>query len=224
MKIYLFRTKDGQHHFYSAPAHESEHPRAHHGGLRGWFEKKAVQWREAWTHSQHGLSARLRGVWEWLQRTTYADESLLVRLRTTPHVEIHHPGSLTDQEVRNLWADYLARRHRRHLPWLGLNALVSPLTVLLAPLPGPNIIGYWFAYRAIRHLLAVLGIRRIRRDEVPISVHPTETLEGPVDHESKSLKQALGHEHDGEDLREFLRRSGQPNIELKTEAAGKPTE
>ncbi len=34
---------------------------------------------------------------------------------------------------------------------------VAPLTVLLAPLPGPNLIGYWFAYRAVHHGLILHG-------------------------------------------------------------------
>ena len=42
--------------------------------------------------------------------------------------------------------------------------------------PGPNIIGYWFVYRAICHLLALLGIRRARRQEVPLDCQPSDAL------------------------------------------------
>ncbi|MEJ7711591.1 MAG: hypothetical protein WKF84_17425 [Pyrinomonadaceae bacterium] len=37
---------------------------------------------------------------------------------------------------------------------------MAPIPLVLAPVPGPNVIGYWFWYRAICHALALMGIRR----------------------------------------------------------------
>jgi len=40
-----------------------------------------------------------------------------------------------------------------------VNTVISPVTLILTPIPGPNLLGYWIAYRAFCHLLAVLGAR-----------------------------------------------------------------
>jgi hypothetical protein len=62
-----------------------------------------------------------------------------------------------------------------------LYALVAPPSVILAVLPGPNVIGFWFAYRAIHHGLVVWGISRARRERVPIELYALETLDVPID-------------------------------------------
>ena len=53
--------------------------------------------------------------------------------------------------------------------------------MLFAILPGPNLIGYWFAYRAIHHSLVVWGIRRVRRNQIPTELHPVAALDLPIE-------------------------------------------
>ncbi|MHC5542661.1 hypothetical protein ACYOEI_30920 [Singulisphaera rosea] len=210
MKVYLLLTDDGRRLFYAETPEESpdEEP-THHRGLRGWVERKARHLRSAWHHSESGVTARLRHVWSWLQERTYADESLLVRLRSAPTVEIHHPAGLSRDEVRELWKNYLASRKRRHLPWLCVNAFIAPLTVVLAPLPGPNLVGYWFGYRAIRHLLAFLGLRHAQRGVgVGLTFHPARVLDQPIVEGSADRDVVVAMEADPEVLDDFLKRSG----------------
>ena len=59
--------------------------------------------------------------------------------------------------------------------------MIAPISVLFAILPGPNLIGYWFAYRAIHHSLVVWGIRRVRRNKIPTELHPIRALDLPVE-------------------------------------------
>ena len=54
-------------------------------------------------------------------------------------------------------------------------------SLVLWILPGPNLIGYWFAYRAIHHLLVVWGIRRVRRDVIPTELHPLTALDSLIE-------------------------------------------
>ncbi len=76
-----------------------------------------------------------------------------------------------------IWADYLKRQGRRHLLWLIVNGVIAPFSALFAILPGPNLIGYWFAYRAIHHSLVVWGIRRVQRNKIPTELHPIAALD-----------------------------------------------
>jgi hypothetical protein len=121
----------------------------------------------------------MKRAWDWLERRMHPDEPLLAALRSAPTIEVHHASSLASTDARTLWSCYLRGRMRRHLLWLVFDGALAPLTVLLAPLPGPNLIGYWFAYRALRQLLMLLGIRRASSGRVETMFHPVEDLDGP---------------------------------------------
>jgi hypothetical protein len=63
--------------------------------------------------------------------------------------------------------------------------------VIFAILPGPNLIGYWFAYRAIHHALVFWGIGRARRNTIPTELHPVMALDVPIeDDESGKARHA----------------------------------
>lgn len=180
MKIYLLVLDDGQRVFYSegpeVPAMD-ENARIPRRGFRGWAERKYESLQTAINSSEGKVSLRLRHVWTWLQRRTSPDESLLRSLRNASVIKIYHPPSIKTEEARTLWANYLLSRRHRHTLWLVVNGLVSPLTVLLAPIPGPNIIGYWFLYRAICHLLVVSGVRRAISAQVSTDFHSSSALD-----------------------------------------------
>jgi hypothetical protein len=185
VKIYLLSI-DGRRCFFYAV--ESEPPDAEVGagpGHSGWHARLLEGWgrlRSAWEHSQAKAARWTRRAWEWLHSWSHPDEVMLVRLRSARRIELHHPASRDPDEVRKLWGDYLNHRWWRHVLWMGANAIVAPpALVFLWPLPGPNVIGYWFAYRAIHHALIVLGIRRLRRDRVPIELRPRDELDRPIE-------------------------------------------
>jgi hypothetical protein len=206
LKIYLLRDDEGRHVFYAdPPARRKRSSSPDQRGLRHWAERKANAIKDAWTHADRGFAGWARRGWEWLSRRTPADESMLVHLRTVEAIEIHHPAGVATEEVRVLWTDYLVRCKRRHLPGLGLNALVAPLTIVLAPLPGPNLVGYWFTYRAVRHFGALLGLRRAGSEAVAVTFHPVRELDLPAGGAVLAMPRDLSPARVGE----FLRRSGQ---------------
>ena len=172
MKIYLEQTEDGRRLFR---ADESDKDEAGPGRPQGWLSRKAHALTAAFQHSEGRLARTVRRGWSWLQRRMHPDEPLLVRLRSAQAIEIDHPATLPAPEARAAWRAHLSRAQRRHVPWLILNVLVSPLTILLAPLPGPNLVGYWIAYRAVRDWLAVRGARRGLSGRVETTFHPAGT-------------------------------------------------
>jgi hypothetical protein len=156
------------------------------GGLRGWVERKFKSLQIILTESEKGVGLRVRRVWEWLQKRTAPDEPLLRGLRGTRAVVLHHPPAYTEEEAQNLWREYLKARQGRHAFWSIVNALTAPLTLVLTPLPGPNVIGYWVVYRAVCHWLARLGARNAKRGEVETEFLSTGALDGAFgenDHE-----------------------------------------
>ena len=114
----------------------------------------------------------MRRAWDWLHTLVRPDEAMLARLRRLARIKLHHPAARSEVDVRASWRNYLARQWRRHFFWLVFNAVIAPAAALLSILPGPNVIGFWFAYRAIHHGIVVWGITRARRNLIPIELHP----------------------------------------------------
>jgi Mitochondrial K+-H+ exchange-related len=194
--------------FYAEPhpdGHEDGHDPDHpvEKGVKGWAVARLRRLRGVWDHSEGRAAKYAHRAWDWLHSRTNPDEALLARLRSARVIEIHHAPSITANEAQAAWTAFLARARIRHWLWFLLNLVISPLTVLLAPLPGPNLIGYWFAYRAVHHWLILIGLGRARGSALETELHPSTTLEN---HTNPTHLSALGLDPKG--VRAFLARHG----------------
>lgn len=163
MKVFLLRQNQDQSVFYAEPEVSDQSPEAvdeQESGVLALLGKKYNDLQRTLRESEGGIGLRMRRIWEWLHRRTSPDETLIRSLRGASAIHLYHPSELDSAQARAEWESYLRRRRRYFTLWLIVNALITPLTLLMAPIPGPNIIGYWFTYRAICHALALLGIRR----------------------------------------------------------------
>jgi hypothetical protein len=208
VKIYLLSLDGGRCVFYSegpeTPAEaEVAAPR---GGMRGWAERRYKSLQAVLTESEKGVGLRVRRVWEWLQKRIPADEPVLRYLRGAQAVKLYHPPNLTEEEARDLWRQYLKSRQGRHLFWFVINLLVSPLTLVFAPLPGPNVIGYWFVYRSVCHLLARLGARNALGQQVATEFHSTDALDGSFGTKDEERIASLSSSFGLQGLDEFIKR------------------
>jgi hypothetical protein len=181
VKVFLLRLDSQRSFFYYEDDADAGGPPvlADRGGLRGFLERTYQRVHWSLRHPTGPLTTRIKRARDWLERRVHPDEPLLAALRLAPTIEIHHGSSLAGTDARALWCRYLDGRMRRHLLWLVFDGTLAPLTVLLAPLPGPNLIGYWFAYRAVRQLLILLGIRRASSGRVETMFHSDDDLDGP---------------------------------------------
>jgi hypothetical protein len=186
VKVYLLLVNDEQFFFYSDESEvdesQGDNPTPPATGWRGWLEERWYRFQTAWYEADAGVALWARRTWDWLHSLTRPDESLLVRLRATRRIDLHHPASRSREAVAAIWNNYLSRRWRSHVTWLSFNAAIAPpALVLLWPLPGPNLIGYWFAYRAIHHWLIVRGIGAVRKQQIPTQFHAERGLDLPVE-------------------------------------------
>lgn len=210
MEIYLLKLDGGRTAFYTEARDISDSADAK-AEPRGWIERKRLAWRENLRGEESNgdsrfISGRVRRVWSWLQRHTFADEPLLRRLSRVESITLHHPAAMTAKDARRAWRDYLKRREARHFGRLILNSLIAPTTLLLAPLPGPNVIGYWFAYRAVCHWLALRGARRaLKLERRKLSPRASEALNETVSASSESVKN-IAVRHDLAELEQFVSR------------------
>jgi hypothetical protein len=186
VKVYLLFVDDEECFFYSDESEiddfEAEASAPPVSSWRGWLEDRRLRFQNAWHHSETGLAGWARRNWDWLHSFFHPDESLLVRLRATKRVDLHHPTSRQRDAVAETWRGYLGRKWRSHLVWLSVNSIIAAVTlVLLWPLPGPNLIGYWFAYRAIHHWLIVCGLGAVRKGRTPTRFHAETSLDQPIE-------------------------------------------
>lgn len=164
---------DGRHRFLSGGAGDDRPPGTR--PVRGRFERWTRNGQATLLRSGRQLGPTARRVRDWLERQVEPDEPLLFGLRRADRLVVEYPNGLEAEEVVAAWRSYLRRRRYRHLVRFGLNLLASPLTLLLAPIPGPNVIGYWFVYRAGAHALILVGLQRALSGSLPTEFVPLPT-------------------------------------------------
>jgi hypothetical protein len=86
-----------------------------------------------------------------------AEQRLLWNLRGKTDVTAMHPDDLTFEQVQTLVHRILQRDYDRHKLWLVVDTIGLLLSLALVLVPGPNILGYYFAFRVVGHWLSMRG-------------------------------------------------------------------
>ena len=110
-------------------------------------------------------SARLKErIMAWVAERI-AEQRLLWNLRRETAVAATYPEDMTFEQVMAFIRRSLQRDYGRHRIWLGVDGLLLIASAALIPVPGPNVVGYYFAFRVVGHWLcergALQGLRRI---------------------------------------------------------------
>ena len=88
-----------------------------------------------------------------------AEQRLLWRLRRIEAARLLHPDDITSEQAHALMRKHLSRDFEKHRFWLAIDSLLMIASGLLILVPGPNIIGYYFAFRVVGHFFSVRGAR-----------------------------------------------------------------
>ena len=86
-----------------------------------------------------------------------AEQRLLWNLRRETAVQALHPSDMSFDQVSTLIRRMLQRDYERHRRWLVIDSLGLIVSGVLMPVPGPNIIAYYFAFRVVGHWLSIRG-------------------------------------------------------------------
>jgi hypothetical protein len=123
-----------------------------------------------------------RGLWKRLKHRgliliadTIASQRLLWALRQEQSALLTYPADLSAAEADDRARRLLQRDADRHRWWLAIDTLFLLLSALLILLPGPNFIGYYFAFRVVGHYLSWRGARN-GLDRVQWQSAPSEPL------------------------------------------------
>jgi hypothetical protein len=90
-----------------------------------------------------------------------AEQKLLWHLRKQSSACLHYPDDLREPAAAAIMTSHLTRDLKKHRRWLAIDStLMVVFGVVLFAIPGPNIIGYYFAFRVVGHFLSYRGARQ----------------------------------------------------------------
>lgn len=89
-----------------------------------------------------------------------AEQRLLWHLRGCAESSLVHPDDVGEGQARELVRRHLNRDFERHRFWLAIDSLGLIGSAVLALLPGPNLVAYYFVFRIVGHFLSVRGARQ----------------------------------------------------------------
>jgi hypothetical protein len=167
--VYLVPLGSGRFDLYTEPVAEIE-PDADAKERAGFWRRRAHQFHEGWKRTSRAAyaargsdSGRLARLRDWLVRRvadSIADQRTLWSLRDLTSASLVYPADLSEAAAAAIRDGLLAAARRHHGFWLVANLAGVALTAVLVLLPGPNLIGYYFAFRVIGHFLSWRGARQ----------------------------------------------------------------
>jgi len=148
---------------------EDEEKEASRGYVRGlvqrFREMIADAERERREGAPHGVPrgwiGRIRAkTMRWVAEAI-AEQKLLWHLRKQDNVCLHYPDDIQEPGAVAIRQEHLTRDLKKHRKWLAIDSILMILFgVVLFAIPGPNLVGYYFAFRVVGHYLSFRGATR----------------------------------------------------------------
>jgi hypothetical protein len=193
--VFLIPLGPGRHEMYC----ERQPTSADEAPANGWFgglrQKFATMLRKAEEGDEDdaestGMFARAQArMMAWVAERV-AEQRLLWNLRSHDAAVITHPDDLEFDEVMRIVQQSLKADHGRHMRWLVVDTLLLIASGVFFFVPGPNVIGYYFAFRVVGHWLSMRGAAQ-GRDRTQWSGRPSAAL--------TSLRAAIARSPHGRD-------------------------
>jgi hypothetical protein len=150
-------------HVDEPEAHAVEPPTSFFGRLKYRFHEMLA---EAERERRQGFATRGGG---WLNRVrrramrwvaeSIAEQRLLWSLRRQPAAALHFPDDMAADAAMTVMRQQLSRDFEKHRFWLAVDSVLMVASGLLILIPGPNVIGYYFAFRVVGHFFSVRGAK-----------------------------------------------------------------
>src|SRR5688572_16934488 len=186
MDVFLVPTAENDYELYTEEVEDEEdvevkEPEAPASGffarlkqrITGFFSRMKLRFTQMLAEAER---ERLRGHAEnieeggWVSRITrkvmrwvaesIAEQRLLWNLRRTESATFYYPSDIPEADAVAELQRQLNRDFEKHRFWLAIDSVLLVVSGLLVLVPGPNILGYYFAFRVVGHFFSVRGARR----------------------------------------------------------------
>jgi hypothetical protein len=146
----------------------AEPPRGRLGRMMARFRAMLAEAEAERLRRERGEAVSSSGLWKWILRKiaeTMAEQRLLWHLRNQTAAELRHPPDTAAEEALKEVRDEFARDTTKHLRWLIIDSVLVAITgPLFFFVPGPNVISWYFTFRAVAHFLSWRGARKGRTE------------------------------------------------------------
>lgn len=143
---------------------QAEPPRGRLGRLMHRFKTMLAEAEAERRRTERGEASQATGLWRTILRKiaeAIAEQRLLWHLRHQNVVELRHPADLDGAKALQEVRQEFAVDTKKHLRWLVINGVLVAITgPLFFFVPGPNVISWYFTFRAVGHFLSWRGARR----------------------------------------------------------------
>jgi hypothetical protein len=174
MDVFLVPLGPERHELYCEPSDDDDAAADPEAPAPGFFSRLRRRFTEMLRAAEAARARRARGEYDpidtWWERTrartlakvadAVAEQRLLWHLRRLTAAHLYHPSDMTAERALALMRASMVRDRDRHVRWLVIDAILMMITGPgLFFVPGPNIIGYYFAFRVVGHFLSWRGAR-----------------------------------------------------------------
>lgn len=187
MDVFLIPTGANRYELYCEipDADERGDEPAPTGFLRGLVQQFRDMLAEAERERHRPPSERASEPSSWYQRVrrqamcriaeTIAEQRLLWHVRRQETASAVYPDDLSVEAAREILRASMQADFEKHRKWLIIDTLLMIASGLLILIPGPNIIGYYLAFRVVGHFLSMRGALHAR-DVVRWHYRPSSLL------------------------------------------------
>jgi K+-H+ exchange-related protein len=163
--VLLIPVAGGRFELDSEPPDEG---RATAGAPDGVWRRRLRTLQDRWDAAVAGAErAGARGWMPWLRdrairsvAESIDEQRTLWRLRQALGATLVYPADVGEATALAESRRLLAHARRHHAWWLAFDGLALVVSGVLAIIPGPNLIAYYFAMRVVGHLLSWRGAQR----------------------------------------------------------------
>jgi hypothetical protein len=164
LSIYLLPVGPGRFELYSEPPDDAPAPAPHDGFFRRRLHDLNERWRATVQAARRsdGAAGRLA---RWRDKAvcriaeTIAEQRTLWSLRHERAAHLVYPSDLSESAAIVRRNGMLAHARRHHGMWAIFDGVLFVASGVLALVPGPNVLAYYFGFRVVGHYLSWRGAR-----------------------------------------------------------------
>jgi Mitochondrial K+-H+ exchange-related len=171
MDVYLVPVTADRHELFCETRHDEGELQAPPSPHDSWWRRQVAKFRAAVAEAeqQHerenrGEVVERRGIGAWVMgriAEAVAEQRLLWRLRNETAATLVHPDDIAGARALQLARAEMSADYRKHRNWSAIDGVLAIVVGLVFFLiPGPNVLGWYFLFRAIGHYFALKGARQ----------------------------------------------------------------
>jgi hypothetical protein len=164
MVVHLVPVGKDRFELYAEPVEEPIGPPSTEAKfIQRWVRRASVQWHalvdEARRDQRRGRFANWRDRVVRHLAENMAEQRTLWGLLGCPSAMLLYPSTTSERAAREMLRVLLTEGRRHHGRWLVIEVVLLLASAILAIVPGPNLVAYYFLFRAVGHLQSWRGAR-----------------------------------------------------------------